>query len=74
MVQPYLAAVDTDGERSLLFFGGDYSHSVTKNAMLTGPAESTDELFRAETITPRTATPSRDRDLQRQPVGGARRS
>ncbi len=56
MVQPYLAAVDIDGERSLLFVGGAYSHSVTKSAMLAGPAETTDELYRPETIAPRTAT------------------
>ena len=56
MVQPYLAAVDTDGERSLLFAGGAYSHSVAKGAMLSGPAEATDDLFHPETITPRTAT------------------
>lgn len=56
MVQPFLAAVDIDGERSLLFAGGAYSHSVTKGAMLAGPAVTTDELYRAETIAPRTAT------------------
>lgn len=56
MVQPYLAAVDVDGERALLVVGGAYSHSVSKGAMLTGPAETTAELYRAETIMPRTAT------------------
>lgn len=56
MVQPYLAAVDRDGERSLLFVAGAYSHSITKAAMLAGPDEGTDALFRAETIKPHTAT------------------
>jgi hypothetical protein len=56
MVQPYLESVDRYGERSLLFIAGAYSHSITKAAMLTGPAEATDGLYRAETITPRTAT------------------
>ena len=56
MVQPYLAAVDVDGERSLLFVGGAFSHSATKSAMLAGPHEATDALFRAETITAHLAT------------------
>ena len=56
MVQPYLAAVDIDGERSLLFVSGAYSHSITKSAMLAGPHQATDGLFHAETITPRSAT------------------
>lgn len=30
IVQPYLPAIETDGELSLIFFGGDYSHSVRK--------------------------------------------
>ena len=56
MVQPYLAAIDIDGERSLLFVGGAFSHSATKSAMLVGPYEATDALFRAETITAHAAT------------------
>lgn len=30
MVQPYLADIERDGEWSLLFFGGEYSHAVRK--------------------------------------------
>ncbi|HEY5723758.1 MAG TPA: hypothetical protein VIT45_15710 [Allosphingosinicella sp.] len=30
IVQPYLPAIETDGELSLIFFGGEYSHSVRK--------------------------------------------
>ncbi len=30
MVQPYLPEIETDGERSLIFFGGDFSHAVLK--------------------------------------------
>lgn len=56
MVQPYLTAVDTDGERSLLVLGGEVSHSITKGAMLAGPDERVDGLYRPETITPRTST------------------
>ena len=56
MVQPYLAAVDVDGERSLLFVGGAFSHSASKSAMLAGPHEANDGLFQAETITAHMAT------------------
>ena len=30
IVQPYLPAIETDGELSLIFFGGEYSHAVRK--------------------------------------------
>ena len=30
MIQPYLRAIETEGERSLFWFGGDYSHSIRK--------------------------------------------
>jgi glutathione synthase/RimK-type ligase-like ATP-grasp enzyme len=30
LVQPFLEAIRTDGEWSLLFYGGDYSHAVLK--------------------------------------------
>jgi glutathione synthase/RimK-type ligase-like ATP-grasp enzyme len=30
MVQPYLCAIETEGEVSLFYFGGRYSHSVSK--------------------------------------------
>ncbi len=56
MVQPYLGAVDTDGERALLVIGGEFSHSVRKAAILTGPAATFEDLYHPETITPRTAT------------------
>jgi hypothetical protein len=34
MIQPYLAAVEGHGERSLLFAGDEFSHSVRKHALL----------------------------------------
>jgi glutathione synthase/RimK-type ligase-like ATP-grasp enzyme len=34
MVQPYQARVDVDGERSLLYFGGEFSHAIVKGAVL----------------------------------------
>lgn len=30
MIQPYLRAIETEGERSLFWFGGNYSHAVRK--------------------------------------------
>ncbi|GAA3764466.1 hypothetical protein GCM10022225_58070 [Plantactinospora mayteni] len=58
MVQPYLTAVDTAGETSLLFVAGPdglrFSHAVRKGPMLVGPDYGVDGLFRPERITPRT--------------------
>ena len=53
IVQPYLHAVDTRGETGLLFVGGSYSHAIRKGAMLTGPAEAVDGLFKLEEFSPR---------------------
>jgi hypothetical protein len=53
MVQPYLAAVDEVGETALLYCGGQFSHAVRKGALLTGPADVVEGLYRPETIDPR---------------------
>lgn len=37
MVQPYLAGVEGEGETSLVFFNGAFSHAVRKAAVLHGP-------------------------------------
>lgn len=58
MVQPYLPAVDSYGETAVLFLGGDYSHSIRKGPLLTGPDEGDVELYRAEEITDRLPTPA----------------
>ncbi|MGC4854279.1 ATP-grasp domain-containing protein [Micromonospora sp. DT4] len=59
MVQPYLSAVDTEGETALLFLAGPdglaFSHAIRKGPMLTGPDLGPDELYKAEEITARTA-------------------
>ena len=34
MVQPYLPAVDHDGETALVFFAGELSHAVRKGPIL----------------------------------------
>jgi glutathione synthase/RimK-type ligase-like ATP-grasp enzyme len=53
MVQPYLDAVDTYGETSLIYLDGEYSHAIRKGPILSGPDEGTDGLYKAEEIRPR---------------------
>lgn len=57
MVQPYLPGVDTLGETALLYFATEgqlkLSHAIRKGPMLQGPDVASDELYRAEEITPR---------------------
>ena len=55
MVQPYQAAVDSDGETGLLYFDGVFSHAFCKAALLTGDV-ARNHLYAEEMITPRTAT------------------
>ncbi|MEU8158271.1 hypothetical protein AB0B94_31835 [Micromonospora sp. NPDC048986] len=61
MVQPYLRAVDTEGETALLFLTGPdglaFSHAIRKGPMLSGPDLGPDGLYKAEEITARTARP-----------------
>jgi glutathione synthase/RimK-type ligase-like ATP-grasp enzyme len=58
MVQPYLPAVDTEGETALLFLGGVYSHAIRKGPLLDGPEVGVDGLYKEETITPREPSPA----------------
>lgn len=37
MVQPYVEAIDTEGETAVIFVGGVFSHAVKKHAILRGP-------------------------------------
>jgi hypothetical protein len=53
MVQPYLDAVDSYGETSLLWIGGRYSHAIRKGPLLTGPDEGVEGLYREEDIAAR---------------------
>lgn len=65
LTQPYVDAVDTLGESALIYFGGVFSHSITKGAMLLdGPGSELDPtgLAFAERITPHEPTP-REREL-----------
>ncbi len=51
LVQPYLAAVDTAGETSLIYLGGTYSHAVRKEPLLEHGSEPGSGLYLEETIT-----------------------
>jgi len=63
IVQPYLPAIETDGELSLIWFGGEYSHSVRKvpqpgdfrvqpeyDGIITACVPEADEMEAARTI------------------------
>ncbi|HVM28919.1 MAG TPA: hypothetical protein VM433_14770 [Mycobacteriales bacterium] len=52
MVQPYLAAVDTDGETAVLSLGGVHSHAARKGPVLVPELDDPDDVA----ITPRTAS------------------
>jgi glutathione synthase/RimK-type ligase-like ATP-grasp enzyme len=54
MVQPYLHAIEERGETALIFLGGEYSHAVSKGAMLVGDRGlEAGGLYVSETIAPR---------------------
>ncbi|HUP83709.1 MAG TPA: hypothetical protein VM284_05930 [Candidatus Limnocylindria bacterium] len=56
MVQPYLDLIEQQGEAALIFFGDEFSHSVTKGAMLADQRELVDGLYKSEVITQRAAS------------------
>lgn len=58
MVQPYLPAVDSDGETALVYLDGGFSHAIRKGPMLTGPDVGVTGLYREEEIAPRAASPA----------------
>ncbi|MEV0954173.1 hypothetical protein [Promicromonospora sp. NPDC050249] len=58
MIQPYVTSVDTAGETCLIFIDGELTHAVRKNALLTGPAEDTSELYAEEEKEAFEATPA----------------
>ena len=51
LVQPYLAAVDTAGETSVIYLGGTFSHAVRKEPLLEHGSEPGSGLYLEETIT-----------------------
>jgi glutathione synthase/RimK-type ligase-like ATP-grasp enzyme len=57
MVQPYLEAVDEQGETALLYLGGEYSHAIRKGPVLRRSAGLEQGLFAAEDISAQDPTP-----------------
>jgi hypothetical protein len=53
MVQPYISSVDTYGETTVLYLGGEYSHAIRKGPMLRGPYKGVNGLFVEEQVTAR---------------------
>ena len=58
MVQPYLNQIDVVGETGLIFFNGEFSHAVRKNAMLTRGHRPTQGLYQEEVMRSIEATES----------------
>ncbi|MFN8108981.1 MAG: hypothetical protein U0Y82_03930 [Thermoleophilia bacterium] len=58
MVQPHMAAVDTEGESGMVHIDGRLSHTIRKGPMLTGDRAVVGGLFLEEDIRPRTASPA----------------
>jgi glutathione synthase/RimK-type ligase-like ATP-grasp enzyme len=56
MVQPYVHAVDGDGETALLFFDGAYSHAIRKGPILRPGDDPHEDLFASEDISARDPT------------------
>ena len=49
MVQPYLEQIDEKGETGLIFFNGEFSHAIRKDALLERGHRPTAGLYRPET-------------------------
>jgi hypothetical protein len=49
-IQPYVSSVDTFGERALVFIDGEYSHAITKGAMLNVTELDRSRLYRHENL------------------------
>lgn len=57
MVQPYLSAVDADGETAVLVFGGEVSHAARKAAVLTVGTGVDNTIDSRQLVTPREPAP-----------------
>ena len=56
MVQPYQAAVDTEGEVGLVFLGGAFSHAIHKDPMIRRGVGASDSLIANQVVTCATPT------------------
>ena len=57
MIQPYVDTVDSQGERALVFIDGQYSHAMTKGAMLNVSELERSWEFRQAQMTPAAGEP-----------------
>jgi glutathione synthase/RimK-type ligase-like ATP-grasp enzyme len=57
LIQPYVASIDERGEVALIFFDAEFSHAVTKRAMLNVAPHERDGAFRASQIVATRAEP-----------------
>ncbi|CAN5592339.1 hypothetical protein BH23CHL7_BH23CHL7_20000 [soil metagenome] len=71
MVQPYVASVDEHGEAGVVMLHGEYSHAITKSAMLGAAREQVAGLYKAEVIDPR-APSDAELDLARRTLTALR--
>jgi hypothetical protein len=61
LVQPYLHAIDTRGETALMYLDGQYSHAISKAALLppaTGHRAADRALYARRGVTDATASPA----------------
>jgi glutathione synthase/RimK-type ligase-like ATP-grasp enzyme len=56
MVQPYVAAVDDEGETGLVFLGGAFSHAIHKEPMIRRGVGPLDNLIDNQVVTPALAS------------------
>jgi glutathione synthase/RimK-type ligase-like ATP-grasp enzyme len=56
MVQPYVAAVDREGEAGLVFVGGEFSHAIHKAPMIRPGVGPQDSLIENQVVGAATAT------------------
>ena len=57
MVQPYVSAVDRDGETGLVLLDGEFSHAIHKAPMIRPGAGPQDNLIENQIVTAATASP-----------------
>ena len=77
MVQPYQSAIDANGEVALIYFDHQFSHAVSKQALLRPDVGEIDRLWEQHVITSTEATENakawRRRLSRRSPGGSGRR-
>jgi glutathione synthase/RimK-type ligase-like ATP-grasp enzyme len=69
MVQPYLEGIDAAGEAALIWLGGEYSHAVTKNALLGPGQRPGSDLYLEETIATRSPS-GEEREVAERVLAG----